>query len=227
MITTAVRNAVTTEEPTSAVQPGTLRTRRAMKDTSPRTAASSACEATSFIRSDAMSKRSTTRCMEASDRASFSSIREVLSSIRARGSAGTSDLAGTADPIDIAPFAAGALVGDGAGTMISGSVGRREAPVVSGREAVKLSDITLSGSWQFARDVTPSLAFPHPCSCETQMSFAIATAVSAMRFEKPHSLSYQDITRTSVPSMTLVWSMWKVDECGSWLKSIETFGWFV
>ena len=28
----------------------------------------------------------------------------------------------------------------------------------------------------------------------------------------------------SVPSITLVWSMWKIDECGSWLKSIETFG---
>ena len=55
-------------------------------------------------------------------------------------------------------------------------------------------------------------------------SFPIATAVSAMRFEKPHSLSYQDITRTSVPFCTLVWSMWKVEECGSWLKSIETLG---
>ena len=48
-----------------------------------------------------------------------------------------------------------------------------------------------------------------------QISFAMATAVSLMRFEKPHSLSYQDMTRTSVPSMTLVWSMWKIDECGS------------
>ena len=37
-----------------------------------------------------------------------------------------------------------------------------------------------------------------------QTSFAIATAVSAMRFEKPHSLSYQDSTRTKLPSMTLV-----------------------
>ena len=53
---------------------------------------------------------------------------------------------------------------------------------------------------------------------------AIATAVSPIRLEKPHSLSYQDITRTSVPFMTLVWSMWKVAECGSWLKSIETLG---
>ena len=50
----------------------------------------------------------------------------------------------------------------------------------------------------------------------------IATAVSAMRLEKPHSLSYHAITRTSVPFITLVWSMWKVAECGSWLKSIET-----
>ena len=45
-----------------------------------------------------------------------------------------------------------------------------------------------------------------------------------MRLEKPHSLSYQAITRTSVPFITLVWSMWKVAECGSWLKSIETLG---
>ncbi len=37
-----------------------------------------------------------------------------------------------------------------------------------------------------------------------QISFAIATAVSAMRFEKPHSLSYQESTRTKSPSMTLV-----------------------
>ena len=45
-----------------------------------------------------------------------------------------------------------------------------------------------------------------------------------MRLEKPHSLSYHAITRTSVPFSTLVWSMWNVDECGSWLKSIETLG---
>src|SRR5208337_3189040 len=59
---------------------------------------------------------------------------------------------------------------------------------------------------------------------EAQMSFASATAVSAMRCEKPHSLSYQDRTRTKVPSMTLVWSRWKTEERSSWLKSIETFG---
>jgi hypothetical protein len=59
---------------------------------------------------------------------------------------------------------------------------------------------------------------------QPQISFAMATAVSAMRFEKPHSLSYQDITRTKLPSITLVWSMWKMDEAGWWLKSMETFG---
>src|SRR6478735_4252090 len=55
----------------------------------------------------------------------------------------------------------------------------------------------------------------------------MATAVSLMRFEKPHSLSYQDSTRTNLSSMTLVWSRAKVEDAGSWLKSIETFGWSV
>ena len=70
--------------------------------------------------------------------------------------------------------------------------------------------------------------YEHPARCRratrAQISLPIATAVSAMRLEKPHSLSYQDITRTKVPSMTLVWSMWKIEERGSWLKSSETFG---
>src|ERR1700722_4236704 len=46
-------------------------------------------------------------------------------------------------------------------------------------------------------------AAPRP-GHETYSSLPIATAVSAMRFEKPHSLSYQAITRTSVPFCTLV-----------------------
>ncbi len=55
-----------------------------------------------------------------------------------------------------------------------------------------------------------------------QISLPIATAVSAMRLEKPHSLSYQVRMRHIVPSITLVWSMWNTEECGSWLKSVET-----
>ncbi len=35
-------------------------------------------------------------------------------------------------------------------------------------------------------------------------SFPIATAVSAIRLENPHSLSYQETTRTKVPSITRV-----------------------
>src|SRR6266567_475302 len=57
-----------------------------------------------------------------------------------------------------------------------------------------------------------------------QISLLMATAVSDMRLEKPHSLSYHDMTRTSVPPTTLVWSSAKDDDAGLWLKSIETSG---
>jgi len=58
--------------------------------------------------------------------------------------------------------------------------------------------------------------------CQIQSSLPIATAVSPMRLENPHSLSYHDRIDTKLPSITLVWSIWKIDERGSWLKSIET-----
>ena len=71
--------------------------------------------------------------------------------------------------------------------------------------------------------VLPAPRLSRP-SAIPQISFPIATAVSAIRFEKPHSLSYQESTRTKVPSITLVWSIWKIEEWLSWLKSAETFG---
>src|SRR5471030_893266 len=43
-----------------------------------------------------------------------------------------------------------------------------------------------------------------------------------MRLEKPHSLSYQVITETKVPYITLVWSSAKLDDAGLWLKSTDT-----
>ncbi len=52
----------------------------------------------------------------------------------------------------------------------------------------------------------------------------IAAAVSAMRLEKPHSLSYQETTRTSLPSSTAVSRLSTVELAGLWLKSIETRG---
>lgn len=51
-----------------------------------------------------------------------------------------------------------------------------------------------------------------------------ATAVSLMRLEKPHSLSYQERTRTNLPSITWVCFTSKVELAGLWLKSLETSG---
>ncbi len=53
---------------------------------------------------------------------------------------------------------------------------------------------------------------------------AIALAVSTMRFEKPHSLSYQLTTRTSLPSITAVSRLSIVDDAGLCIRSIETSG---
>src|SRR6185437_15097455 len=50
-----------------------------------------------------------------------------------------------------------------------------------------------------------------------------ATATSSIRFEKPHSLSYQLDAFTSRPE-TLVSVASKIEERGSWLKSDETSG---
>src|SRR5262249_11138288 len=58
---------------------------------------------------------------------------------------------------------------------------------------------------------------PHP-------SLPMATAVSSMRLEKPHSLSYQESTRTNLPSITLVCLRSKVELAGLWLKSLDTRG---
>ena len=56
------------------------------------------------------------------------------------------------------------------------------------------------------------------------ISRPMATAVSFMRLEKPHSLSYQDTTRQNVPSTTCVPFRSKIELNGSWLKSVETSG---
>src|SRR5437868_14224827 len=50
-----------------------------------------------------------------------------------------------------------------------------------------------------------------------------ATVTSSMRFENPHSLSYQLDTFTSRPD-TLVSVASNVDDAGSWLKSLDTSG---
>ncbi|SFF99812.1 hypothetical protein SAMN05518801_10590 [Novosphingobium sp. CF614] len=47
-----------------------------------------------------------------------------------------------------------------------------------------------------------------------QRNFAITPAVSSMRFEKPHSLSYQETTRTNLPSITVVSRLSTVELAG-------------
>src|SRR5258706_221261 len=49
-----------------------------------------------------------------------------------------------------------------------------------------------------------------------------ASAASTMRLEKPHSLSYHDMTRQKRFSSTVVCVTSKVELCGSWLKSHDT-----
>ena len=49
-------------------------------------------------------------------------------------------------------------------------------------------------------------------------------ATSLMRQEKPHSLSYQEATRASLPPSTLVALRSTVELWLSWLKSTETSG---
>ena len=91
--------------------------------------------------------------------------------------------------------------------------GSRRSVTPAGVQSRVQAELSRHGSPAFA-GVTPN----------PQISFAIATAVSAMRFEKPHSLSYQESTRTKLPSITLVWSRWKIEERSSPLKSLETLG---
>ncbi len=50
----------------------------------------------------------------------------------------------------------------------------------------------------------------------------IVPATSAIRAEKPHSLSYHASTRTVRPPTTLVWSGAKMQDSVVWLKSMLT-----
>jgi hypothetical protein len=54
----------------------------------------------------------------------------------------------------------------------------------------------LDGALRRLRDATAELPY---------FARIIASVMSSMRFEKPHSLSYQLSTLTSVPPMTRVW----------------------
>ncbi|TAU90489.1 hypothetical protein ELI41_19105 [Rhizobium leguminosarum] len=81
--------------------------------------------------------------------------------------------------------------------------GRKTASHISWRCSCAGKAGFLRKAWQ-----QKAARFPGPLACpclkRAQISLAKATAVSDMRLEKPHSLSYQDRMRTKLPSMTLV-----------------------
>src|SRR4029079_19413657 len=56
------------------------------------------------------------------------------------------------------------------------------------------------------------------------ISLPMTAAVSFIRLEKPHSLSYQETTRQNVPSTTCVPGRSKMELNGLSLKSVETSG---
>ena len=62
------------------------------------------------------------------------------------------------------------------------------------------------------------------CRLLLHPSLPNAAAVSAMRLEKPHSLSYQESTRTKRSLITWVCFRSKVELAELWLKSLETSG---
>jgi hypothetical protein len=61
-------------------------------------------------------------------------------------------------------------------------------------------------------------------AAEPAYRFPKNAAVSDIRLEKPHSLSYQPITRANAPSTTAVCVASNVHDAGQWLKSTDTSG---
>src|SRR3546814_5164425 len=93
----------------------------------------------------------------------------------------------------------------------------------------RLESCHLSDSVRFERSREPKF---RPClDCarherrrHDQSNPAITLAVSIIRLEKPHSLSYHDTTRASLPSSTAVSRLSTVELAGWWLKSELTSG---
>ena len=81
-----------------------------------------------------------------------------------------------------------------------------------------------TGTLRSTRSRTRWLATASPSSVRTGTAYSRPNraAVSDMRLEKPHSLSYQPITRASAPSTTAVCVASKLQEAGEWLKSMLT-----
>ena len=68
-------------------------------------------------------------------------------------------------------------------------------------------------------DLAHEIAASAPLAVQSTRATLRKGLVEQIRLAVAH-----ESTEQNLPSMTLVWSLWKIDECGSWLKSIETFG---
>ncbi len=119
-----------------------------------------------------------------------------------------------------------------------GDLSHLEQGRVEGRHCIRMTveydnGLSQGESWIIIHLTRPTVPVVHPLpqwrrglnrSRLGYSSLPIATAVSAMRLEKPHSLSYQAMMRTSVSPITFVSFSAKIEECGSWLKSPDTSG---
>ena len=74
---------------------------------------------------------------------------------------------------------------------------------------------TIQSAKQANKITTKRMRYVLCSNYDAYISLPIATAVSAIRQEKPHSLSYQLSTRTNLPSSTFVCAGAKFDECVS------------
>src|SRR5690606_15288822 len=100
---------------------------------------------------------------------------------------------------------------------------RRRSP----RSPARISLSSAAASAAASRLLIRARASRRAASARAQLHrhFALtsATVVSSIRFEKPHSLSYQLLTLTRRPE-TLVSVASKVLDAGLWLKSTDTSG---
>ena len=93
-------------------------------------------------------------------------------------------------------------------------------PAGTGRVVRMISSMTCSG-WVFVgRSARRFRIEPRRAPYRLPNS----AAVSDIRLENPHSLSYHPITRVSAPSTTAVCVASNVHDAGQWLKSTDTSG---
>ena len=136
---------------------------------------------------------------------------------------GTGSFAGVEDESKRTAFNFGSMDHGGEEIPADGAVGHRDGrPVQNSGQSSQTGDVARSvhPNQRTRRKTAAPLRVPVVTPDDWrrgQRVALIATAVSLIRLEKPHSLSYQDMTRTKRPSITWVSCKSKVEEAGLWL----------